>query len=82
MSGSWESPSWAVASSPEVGRRLSPQAAITVDGHAGTLLSTGLHDVVVWTDGSTWFAVATPHGVGGVTATQLELIARSMHTVG
>ncbi len=46
------------------------------------LVSTGLHDVVVWTDGTTWFAVATPHGVGGVTTTELIRIAQSMRPVG
>jgi len=70
------------ASSPHQGQILvTAPVAGGVDGHPAVLVSTGLHDVVVWSDGTNWFTVATPHGVGGVTAAQLVQIAQSMRPV-
>jgi hypothetical protein len=70
-------------SSPRQGQiQIPAPVAGGVDGHPASLVSTGLHDVVVWTDGTTWFTVATPHGVGGVSSQELVTIAQSMRPVG
>ncbi len=52
-----------------------------VAGHPASLVTTGRHDAVVWTDGATWWVVATPHGLGGVSAAELVQIAQSMRPV-
>jgi hypothetical protein len=69
--------------SPQPGRSL-PATPVPggVDGHPASVLSTGLHDVVVWTDGHDWYSVATPHGVGGVSTAEVIRIAQSMRPVG
>ncbi len=70
------------SSSPQPGRSL-PHTSVDggIGGHPADMVSTGLHDVVVWTDGTTWFSVATPHGVGGVSPAELIRIAQSMRPV-